>query len=57
MIPFLIALMIPWFLPLLALKIETNRFKAEQGGSLCIASTVGKTILIRQHFAAGVECS
>jgi hypothetical protein len=36
---------------------ETNRFKAEDGGSLCFASIVGKTILIRQLTVAGAVCS
>jgi hypothetical protein len=32
---------------------NTNRFKAEDGGSLCFAFTAGKTILIKRLFVAG----
>jgi hypothetical protein len=35
----------------------TNRFKAEDGGALCFAFNVGKTILIKHPFAAGAALS
>jgi hypothetical protein len=42
---------------LACIQNATNRYKAEDGGALCSAFNVGKTILIKHPFAAGAARS